>query len=148
MKEMIIMYETTITIFKKDNKPLISADFVSPYLEQALQETGIDYYDEEPQCPNNMLREFYNIKKNFVYILEEHSHCHERMVRTEEKMRYANYTEMIKYNAYEDDSREELYNIIKDIGKIEVIKSTLFLFREEKDFDNFYLKVDRKYGAV
>lgn len=144
MKEMTNMYgTTTITIFNENNKPLICANFESPYLEQALQRTGIDYYDDTPQYPTNMLREFFDIEENFGYIIEEHSHRHERMVRTEEKMRYANYTEMIKYNAYMDDSREELYNIIKDIGKIEAIKSTLFLFQEDKNFNNFYLKVER-----
>jgi len=144
MKEMIIMYETTITILKGDNEPLICADFVSLYLEQALQETGIDYYDEEPQRPNNMLREFFNIKKNFVYILEEHSHRYERLVKSIEKMQYSNYTEIIRTNGEMDDAREELYNIIKDMGKIEAIISTLLLFREDKNIDNSYLTIERK----
>lgn len=145
MKEMIKMYETTITIFKKNNEPLICANFVSPYLEQTLQQTGVDYYDDEPQHLINMLREFFNIEKNFGYILEEHTYRYERFIQNAEKIRYGNYTEMIKFSAEMDSAREELYNIIKDAGKIEAIKDTLFLFREDKDINNFYLTIERKY---
>lgn len=138
------MYEIIITIFKENNEPLVRADFMSLYLEQALQETGIDYYDDEPQHPINMLREFFKIEKNFGYIIEEHTHRYERFIQNAERIRYDNYTEMIKVSAEMDSAREELYNIIKDIGKIETIKSTLSLFREDKNIDNFYLTIERQ----
>ena len=141
------MYGTTTTIFKENNEPLICANFVSQYLEQTLQETGVDYYDE-PQHPINMLREFFNIEKKFWLYIEEHTHRYERFIRNAERIRYGNYTKMIKVSAEIDSAREELYNIIKDVGKIEAIKSTLSLFRENKNIDNFYLTIERKYGAI